>query len=482
MSRWILLSVAVSLVLGSARPARGEVKVGDVRTVAPKDGAIIRDAARPLGKLLGRAEYGTRLRVDAIEGLWAQVSRGSAPEGWVRTGDLVEPSALTGAGAFGPAKDASFSSSEVAAAGRQFTHDDGRQFDSKTERTWRSMSDGKLDAGFAAIDRLQKATPSEEEIDAFIRAGYLGGLTPDAGPSLPALTGPTAKLKLIGAVGEGTSTGSGGIDPALLNAPTPMTDADFVRRLGLGFSPEQEYFLGRSVAAAAIAEHGLDPDEALQAWVRRIGATVARLSDRLRGTHGGWHFAVLAGEVPNAISGPGGFVLISRGAIRLARNEDEVAGILSHEMAHVAYKHGERMIRKTREFQASLKKLQDDAIRPVPGPDGCNICADVARLLGQASSDFVKTLDKEGYGKEFELEADWDGSLYLCESGYRASAIAEYLELLPDRGEARWTTHPSSDDRIEALRPLVYKHGCPFEADEGAKARLPRFVARAKKK
>ena len=482
MSRWILVLVAVVLALGPSRLARSEVKVGDIRTVAPKDGAVMRDAARPLGKPLSRVAYGTRLKVEAVEGLWAQVSRDAAPEGWVRTGDLVEPSALTGAGAFGPAKDASFSSSEVAAAGRQFTYDDGRQFDSKTERTWRSMSDGKLDKGFAAIDRLLTQTPAEEEEDEFIRVGYLGGLSPDASPALPAIKGPTAKIKLLGAIGEGTATGSGGIDPSLLNVPTPMTDADFVRRLGLGFSPEQEYFLGRSVAAAAIAEHGLDPDENLQAWVRRIGAAVVRLSDRLRGTHGGWHFAVMGGEVPNAISGPGGFVLISRGAIRLARNEDEVAGILAHEMAHVAHKHGERMIRKTREFEATLKKLQEEAIRPQPGPGGCNICADVARLLGQASSDFVKTLDKEGYGKEFEFEADWDGSLYLCESGYRASAIAEYLELLPEREGARWTTHPSSDERIEALRPLVYKHGCPFEADEGAKARLPRFVAVAKKK
>ena len=109
------------------------------------------------------------------------------------------------------------------------------------------------------------------------------------------------------------------------------------------------------------------------------------------------------------------------------------------------------------------------------GSDGCKICWEVARTFGTTSKTIVRTLDKEGYGKDFEYEADWEGSLYLCEVGYRASAIAEYLELLPSREKARWTTHPSSDDRIDKLRPIVFKHSCPFDVDEGAQARLPRW-------
>ena len=170
-------------------------------------------------------------------------------------------------------------------------------------------------------------------------------------------------------------------------------------------------------------------------------------------------------------------MLISRGALELARNEDEVAGILAHEMAHVSRKHGEAMIRKSREFQDELEKLKRVVAAPQHGSDGCKICWEVARTLGTTSANLVKTLDKEGYGKDFEYEADWEGSLYLCEVGYRASAIAEYLELLPSREGARWTTHPSSDERIDALRPLVLKHSCPFDVDEGAQARLPRWKA-----
>lgn len=258
-------------------------------------------------------------------------------------------------------------------------------------------------------------------------------------------------------------------------APTPVTEEDFVKRLGLGFSPEQEYWLGRAVAAVAIAEHGLDKNEAHQVLVRRVGASLVALCSRVRATHGGWHFAVLDDPTPNAISGPGGFVLITRGALALARNEDEVAGILAHEMAHVSKKHGEAMVRQGREFQEEMEKLKKVVAAPQHGSDGCKICWEIARTLGTTSKTIVKTLNTEGYGKDFEYEADWEGSLYLCEAGYRASAIAEYLEMLPSREGATWTTHPSSNDRIDAVRPIVAKHSCPFDADEGAQARLPRW-------
>ena len=119
--------------------------------------------------------------------------------------------------------------------------------------------------------------------------------------------------------------------------------------------------------------------------VKRIGAAIVTLSDRLRQTHGGWHFAVLNSDVPNGISGPGGFVLVTKGALSLARNEDEVAGILAHEMAHVAYKHGEQMIRKSREFQEQLRRLEERIVRGPQRGEDCNICGEVARTLGMSA-------------------------------------------------------------------------------------------------
>jgi hypothetical protein len=341
----------------------------------------------------------------------------------------------------------------------------GRQFDQKTERTWRAMSDG-LEPHYAAVDQIEAAKPSEEEVLAFARGGLLGRGSEEPLPKF-------AALRLLGASGDGTTSNVVGVAaPASL---VPTNDAQFVERLSMNFSPEQEYFLGRAVAASAIADHGLDPDPLVQEMVRRIGACLVRLADRIPGTHGGWHFAVLRGTTANGVSGPGGFVLVTRGAIDLCRNEDEVAAVLAHEIAHVAHKHGEAVLRRTRDFQTALAALEEKVRRPVRGPDGCNICPDVAKLLGESSKGLAKALNVDGYGSDYELEADWEGSLYLCEVGYRASALAEYLEVLPTREGVRWATHPASSGRIEALRPIVYKHGCPFEADGGAQARLPRY-------
>jgi beta-barrel assembly-enhancing protease len=464
MRRMSCLLAALVFCLAASGPVRADVKEGDVRSTQARGGTALREKPAAMSKVVQTLPYGTRVKVVEVQGLWAGVVvQDGTAKGWVRTNDVVEPTALTGtsSAAIGPGGVAA--SADITAAGRQF---DGKQFDSVTERTWRRMSE-HLEPYYKQVDEIEKAKPTEEEVTAFIKGGLLGQGSEDAAPKF-------AALRLLGASGDGTTTAVSGPAQPMLVA---TNDAQFVERLSMNFSPEQEYWLGRAVAASAIAEYGLDPDPAHQKMVRTIGASLVRLADRVRGTHGGWHFAVLGGTKANGVSGPGGFVLITRGAIDLCRNEDELAGIIAHEIAHVALKHGEAVLRRTRDFQAALKVLEEKVRRPVRGPDGCNICPDVAKLLGEASTGLAKLLNVDGYGSDYELEADWEGSLFLCEVGYRASALAEYLEVLPAREGVRWETHPSSLGRIEALRPIVYKHGCPFEADGGAQARLPRHEA-----
>ncbi len=91
--------------------------------------------------------------------------------------------------------------------------------------------------------------------------------------------------------------------------------------------------------------YGLDPDEGMQQYVRAVGAALVELSDRVPATYGGWHFAVLDTDIANGICGPGGFVLVTRGAVKRCRDEEELAGILAHEIAHVSLRHGEAILR-----------------------------------------------------------------------------------------------------------------------------------------
>jgi hypothetical protein len=440
--------LVLAFALGSLVPtARAELTAGATRAAQPREGLVLREEPKPLAKKVRTLPYGTQVKVLETKDLWARVDAPGGAPGWARASEIVEPSSLTGAAAY----RGSLTSADVTAAGRQFSE--------KTEHTYRSMTP-QLEAAYPIVDQIEKDQASEADVDAWIAAGGLGG--------------PEGRAAVLQAAAGVSAAGAADESGPMLR---PVTDDDFVKRILLGFSPEQEYWLGRSVAAQAVSEYGLDADPARQAMVRKVGAAIVRMSDRVRQTYGGYHFAVLNSDSANAIAGPGGFVLVTRGAVALARNEDELAGVLAHEISHVSRKHGEAMIRKSREWEAQLQKIRDAAEKPPKLRGECGLCVEIAKALGIASKGLVGRLDKEAYAKDLEFQADMDGTLTLLEVGYRVGGISDYLEVLPTRKDARWTSHPSSEDRIAALKPIVDKYGKPLAEDAAAKARLPRFQA-----
>ena len=356
MRRFAFTLLALGAFVATPAPhSNAEVTVGLVMSAQVREGVPVRETSRPLSKALTRIPYATKVKVEEIEGARARITADGGVAGWVKISELVPPSVLTGAGA---AASPTSTQSDVLAA--------GRQFDAKTETFYRSI-DKSYDGAYPLVDKIEHTTLADQELIEFIRNGLLGGTS-----TMAEIGSHFAKVKLVGAVDAPDAITTNAEEPIM--APTPVTEEDFVKRLGMGFSPEQEYWLGRAVAAAAVSEHGLDKNEQHQQLVRRVGATLALLSNRVRSTHGGWHFAVLEDATPNAISGPGGFVLITRGALELARNEDEVAGVLAHEMAHISKKHGEAMVRKTREWQDEMEKLKQVVAQPTHGRDACGIC------------------------------------------------------------------------------------------------------------
>jgi predicted Zn-dependent protease len=248
---------------------------------------------------------------------------------------------------------------------------------------------------------------------------------------------------------------------------------EFDEQLAIQFSPEQEYYVGRGVAANAIATYGLDPDEARQAYVRKVGASLVALSPRVRSTYGGYHFAVLRSDQANGVSGPGGFVFVTRGALDLARNEDEVAGILAHEMAHVSLKHGEAVIRASEQWKTQLKGIArvGAAAAGMRGRDANRLVG----IFGDTVSGFTKHLANAGYGKELEFKADVEGSYILYEAGYDAGAIASYLKTMPDRPKTAWAAHPESAERIAHIESAASRWAGSFDGGVGFAARSARF-------
>jgi len=252
--------------------------------------------------------------------------------------------------------------------------------------------------------------------------------------------------------------------------------ADTVQQMNVALSVEQEYYLGRAVAATAIGRYGLDPDELRQDYVRKVGAAIVALSDRLPATYGGYHFAVLNTDIENGLSGPGGFVMITRGALLRCRSEDELAGILAHELAHVSLKHGEGVIRASPEWQQGIGTLFK-VVGAAAGANDQSIAPNMVQLLSDTAKGFAKALAETGYGKEAELQADREGSLILYSVGYDASAVHAYLEANEGREAKSWDTHPAASERIAALEKVAGEFGHGFDGGVGLEARAKRWAA-----
>src|SRR6187401_2031414 len=119
---------AAAILFGVFVPAaRAELSVGSTRAVQPREGAVLQEEPKPLGKKIRTLPYGTQVRVVESKDLWAKVEAAGGGPGWARISELVEPSALTGGGAY----RGTLSSADVTAAGRQFSE--------KIELTYRTM-------------------------------------------------------------------------------------------------------------------------------------------------------------------------------------------------------------------------------------------------------------------------------------------------------------------------------------------------------
>lgn len=206
----------------------------------------------------------------------------------------------------------------------------------------------------------------------------------------------------------------------------------------------QEVEVGRSVAAAIGSRYRLLRDVALTKYVAMVGNTVATGSDRpdLR-----YYFAVLDTPAPEALAAPGGFVFISRGALDLMRDEAALAGVLGHEVGHIALKHHNATIRAQR-TKALAMFGANIGLSFVPGPAG--MFTPVMSFVADGIAEGVL----KGHSRGEEMESDKVGFQYAARAGYDPAGLREFLEALSakrsDAGVAKFfSTHPGIDDRLQ---------------------------------
>lgn len=236
-------------------------------------------------------------------------------------------------------------------------------------------------------------------------------------------------------------------------------------------TPENEYFLGRSVATKILANADYQYRDAdgfqggmLQnatAYVNAVGNVVAfaamdtpRAGDR-PSPIAGWHFVILEDETINAFAAPGGTIFVTRGAIVQAKSEDELAAVLAHEVAHVVRGHAIGTIKKSR-MSGVYKKFLDSSVELDPETEKM-----MTGVFGGSIDDIVDGSLVKGYSKDTEFEADKVGLAIMAAAGYDPAAFTRYLKTLDAHQETGsggfYATHPKPTDRIKKLEAELKK-------------------------
>ncbi len=218
-------------------------------------------------------------------------------------------------------------------------------------------------------------------------------------------------------------------------------------------TPENEYWIGRSVTATILGSYKPSERADLNRYVNQLGQSLALFSDRPE-TFGGYHFLVLDSDEVNAFAGPGGLITVTRGMLRLCRTEDALAAVLAHEIGHVQYKHGLRAIKKSR-WTGAFTTMVVEAGKSLGSAD----LAEATKAFEGSIGDISQTLMNSGYGRTSEREADAAALRILVNAGYNPAALVDMLAEMgkgyKPGGLGFSKTHPDPAVRIAEVKAML---------------------------
>ena len=217
------------------------------------------------------------------------------------------------------------------------------------------------------------------------------------------------------------------------------------REQAIALDPQEEIALGIQTAPQMAQQHGgLYPDERMQAYVDMVGNKLVRSSMASKSPYQ-YDFHLLSDpETINAFALPGGQIFITY-ALFEKLNEDQLAGVLGHEIGHVLGRHSSERIANT-EFWQTLSQ-------------GPSVGADAGGLIAGIGQNTLLT-----NGRGDELESDDLGVRFMINAGYDPHEMLRVMEILkaatgPNRVPEFQSTHPDPDNRIERIKESIKKYG-----------------------
>jgi len=220
-------------------------------------------------------------------------------------------------------------------------------------------------------------------------------------------------------------------------------------------SESQEIQLGLENDRALTAQLGLYPDDALQAYVQRLGTEIAAKSER---ANLDWQFRVVDDPVVNAFALPGGFIYITRGILAHFNNEAELASVIGHEIGHVTARHGANQMSKAQLAQVGML-------------GGAIFAPKRMEQFGQFAQTSLSLMFLK-FSRDDETQADDLGLRYMIAGGYDPRPMPDVFDTLGRVGAAHggerlpgWmSTHPHPANRRDRINGHIAAGGEDFSA------------------
>ncbi len=191
-----------------------------------------------------------------------------------------------------------------------------------------------------------------------------------------------------------------------------------------------------------------------------VSAVAGRILSRMEPQPFAYHFYVLRQPVYNAFAGPAGHIFVNSGLITAMESEDELAGILAHEIIHVSARHiAGRLERSGKMNLAALAGIIAGVFLGVAGAG-----AEAANAVGMTSLATLQSASLS-YSRQDEMQADELGIGYMTAAGYSGKGLLRILRVLRDEHSVSGTdaptyllTHPAVDDRLACLDAWLARH------------------------
>jgi beta-barrel assembly-enhancing protease len=240
--------------------------------------------------------------------------------------------------------------------------------------------------------------------------------------------------------------------PGRLFAEDPEKDPDQIgnRNVGGGvnfYSLEKEIALGKQLAAQVERQAKIINDPVIAEYVNRVGQNLVRNSD----AKVPFTIKVIDSDEVNAFALPGGFFFVNSGLIMKADNEAELAGVMAHEIGHVAARHGTK--------QATRGEIAQLGMIPLIFMGGWT-----GYGIYQAASVLVP-IGFLQFSQRMESEADLLGLEYMYKTGYDPTAFVDFFEKIetlekrkPGTMAKVFSTHPPTDARIRAAQKNIQEY------------------------